>query len=80
MLLLLSCPLVHPATREVRLMVFTLWLRRPMLGALYPHRPHFKPLCFLLYLWLLIKAVPVSPNENEAYLCYFRPKMEGMMS
>lgn len=80
MLLLLSCPLVHPAAREVRLVVFTLWLRRPMLGALYLHLPHFKPLHFLLYLWLLIKTVPVSPNEKEAHLCYFKPKMEGMIS
>ena len=39
-----------------------------------------QPLRFLLYLWLLIRAVPVSPNEKEAHLCYFRPKMEGMMS
>lgn len=51
-----------------------------MLGALYLHLPHFKPLHFLLYLWLLIKAVPVSPNEKEAHLCYFKPKMEGMIS
>lgn len=92
-LLLPSC-LVHSATREVRLPAATLQMRRPRWKAAMPARgpvagaaglcAHTRltssPLHVPLYPWLLIKAIPVSQNQKEAPLCYFRLKMESTMS
>lgn len=50
-------------------------------GGLCAHtRLTSSPLHEPLYPWLLIKAVPVSQNQQETPLCYFRLKMESMIS